>query len=94
MDTGGGPGYTVISVGERSNGGIREQSPEEQQAGIPANWLPYFAIDSADATVARTTELGGSVLLPAMDMPSGGRIAALADPQGAAFAVWAGPLDE
>lgn len=95
MDTGGGPAYTVVYVGERSNGGIREQSPEERVAGIPANWMPYFVVpDSVDETVARVSERGGGTLLPPMDMPQGGRIAAVHDPQRAAFALWEGPVDD
>jgi predicted enzyme related to lactoylglutathione lyase len=94
MDTGDGPAYNVIFVGERSNGGIREQSPDEKAGSMPSFWLPYFAVESSDGTADKAAELGGSVLLPPTDMPNGGRIAALADPQGAAFAIWAGPLDD
>jgi predicted enzyme related to lactoylglutathione lyase len=95
MDTGGGPAYTVVYVGERSNGGIREQSPEEREAGIPPNWLPYFVVpDSVDATVEQVGGLGGGTLLPPLDMPQGGRIAAVHDPQRAAFALWEGPVDD
>jgi predicted enzyme related to lactoylglutathione lyase len=95
MPTGDGPAYHVVYVGERSNGGIREQSPEERGAGIPPNWLPYFVVpDSVDATVAKVGELGGGTLLPPMDMPQGGRIAAVHDSQRAAFALWEGPVDD
>jgi predicted enzyme related to lactoylglutathione lyase len=95
MDTGGGPAYTIVRVGERSNGGIREQAPDEQSAGIPPNWMPYFVVlDSVDATVAKVGELGGGTLLPPMDMPQRGRIAAVHDPHRAAFALWEGPVDD
>ena len=95
MDTGGGPAYTVIYVGERSNGGIREQSPMEREHGVPPNWMPYFVVpDSVDATIAKVGELGGGTMLPPMDMPQGGRIAAVHDPQRAAFALWEGPVDD
>ena len=91
-----GPGgaYTVVKVGERSNGGIREQSPDERNAGIPPNWLPYFAVESADAAVAKAEELGAGVLMGPMDLPNQNRIAALHDPQGAAFAVAEGETDD
>jgi predicted enzyme related to lactoylglutathione lyase len=47
----GGPmRYVLIQNGERSNGGIRPLS--EMEAGIPPNWLPYFAVDTADDAVA------------------------------------------
>jgi predicted enzyme related to lactoylglutathione lyase len=91
MDTGDGPPYTIIRVGERSNGGIRPLSPEEQQAGIPPYWVPYFATESLDATFDRCSELGGDKVFGPMEMPAG-RIGALRDPQGATFAVWEGEL--
>ncbi|MDT3398612.1 VOC family protein [Streptomyces sp. B1866] len=50
-------------------------------------WLPYFEVADADAVVARAQELGGTVLAPAEDSEGIGRIAQLADPAGAAFAV-------
>jgi predicted enzyme related to lactoylglutathione lyase len=91
-----GPGsaYTIVKVGERSNGGIREQSSDERQAGIPPNWLPYIVVESADAATAKAGELGGGVLMGPVDMPNQMRIAALRDPQGAVFAIGEGPTDD
>ena len=40
-----------------------------------------------DAAIAQCTSLGGTVLMPPMEVPGVGRMAALADPQGAAFSV-------
>jgi uncharacterized protein len=94
MDTGDGPAYVIVSVHERSNGGIRELSAEERDQGVPPAWMPYFAVDSADAAVAQVVELGGRVLAGPIPVPSGGTIAAVTDPQGAAFGIWAGPLDD
>jgi predicted enzyme related to lactoylglutathione lyase len=88
----GGPmRYVLIRNGDRSNGGIRPQS--EMEAGIPPNWLPYFAAASADEMVTRAGELGGNVLLSPVTVPAG-RFAALADPQGAVFAVFEGDFDD
>ncbi|MFJ8545622.1 VOC family protein [Streptomyces sp. NPDC093586] len=52
-----------------------------------AHWLPYFAVADTDATVARAGELGGTVRMPATDVEGVGRLARLADPYGARFAV-------
>ncbi|AQS71837.1 VOC family protein [Streptomyces pactum] len=52
-----------------------------------AHWLPYFAVDDTDAVVARARELGGAVRMPATDIEGVGRLARLADPYGARFAV-------
>lgn len=53
----------------------------------PAHWLIYFATNDVDATVARTKELGGQVMVPGTDIPGMGRFAVLMDPQGAFFSV-------
>lgn len=55
--------------------------------GMPNHWNVYFQVDDVDAVVARAQELGGSVHGEAMDVPGVGRMAFLADPQGAAFNV-------
>jgi uncharacterized protein len=91
-----GPGgsYTVIGCGDRSNGGIRELSPQERDGGVPPNWLPYFVVESASGAVARAGQLGSTVLMGPTEMWDEGRIAALRDPQGAVFALWEGPLDD
>ena len=65
---------------------IRNFPPE-----VPANWATYFGVADADAAVARAEELGGSVVRPAWDTPYG-RMAVLADNQGAVFAVVAAVL--
>jgi len=43
-----------------------------------------FAVDDADATAAKATELGGKVIIAPFDAPWV-RMTVLADPQGAAF---------
>jgi predicted enzyme related to lactoylglutathione lyase len=50
--------------------------------GMPASWQVYIGCEDVDATLARTVELGGEVMLPAEDTPFG-RLAAIADPTGA-----------
>jgi uncharacterized protein len=83
--------YVMIRNGDRSNGGIRPLS--EMEAGIPPNWLAYFATDTVDDAVAKAGELGGRVLLPPVTVPAG-RFAPIADPQGAVFAVFEGDFDD
>lgn len=80
--------YRVLSTAEgdqedTSFGGIAEHVGE----GEEAHWTPYFAVADVDATVAKAGAAGGSVLMPAEDIPQVGRIAWLADPAGAAFAL-------
>ena len=52
--------------------------------GIPPHWSTVFACDDCDARTAKAVEAGGSVIQEPFDMPIG-RLAVLADPQGAVF---------
>jgi len=59
-----------------------DQFPPES----PPHWSITFAVDDADASAAKVTELGGKVLVPPFDAgPT--RVAAVSDPAGAAFTV-------
>jgi hypothetical protein len=93
MGTGDSREYNVVRVGERGNGGVRRLSPEEEQAGVAPHWVPYFAVKSLDEAIERCGELGGDKLAGPIEMPAG-RIAALRDPQGAAFSIWEGELED
>jgi hypothetical protein len=74
--------YTELKLnGESIGGAMNPPMP-----GIPPVWTIYFTVDDTDATVAKATALGGSVIAPPMDIPPG-RFAVLADPQGAMFNV-------
>jgi uncharacterized protein len=84
VDMGGeGPPYTMWTLGE---GGVGGAMPPPME-GMPAFWGVYFSVADCDATVAKAKELGASVLAEPMDIPDTGRMAALMDPQGAAFSV-------
>lgn len=64
------------------------------QPGMPANWLPYIAVDDADACIGQVAAFGGKVLVPAKDIPGVGRFAVFSDPVGAVAAIFrAQPMD-
>ncbi|WP_374405989.1 VOC family protein [Pelagerythrobacter sp.] len=54
-------------------------------ASNPAGWLGYIHTPDVDAAAARIIDAGGAVHVPAADMPGVGRMAMVADPQGAVF---------
>jgi predicted enzyme related to lactoylglutathione lyase len=56
----------------------------DDQPDVPAHWTVTFAVDDADATAARATELGGKVVVPPFDAPWV-RMTVIADAQGASF---------
>lgn len=89
MDVEGSPPYTCLVVDGRQVGGAMALG--EEMEGVPPHWNVYFNVESVDDTIARATELGGTVLAPAFDVPTVGRLAVLADPQGAMFCLMQNP---
>ena len=53
-----------------------------------ASWNTYVWVDSAEDTAAKVLAAGGRLLMEPMDVADAGRMAAFADPEGAAFLVW------
>ncbi len=84
------PPYLVISTAAgTSNGGIRPPAPP----GTPPFWLVYFASEDLEASLAKVAELGGHVLVGETDIGIA-KIAVAADPQGGAFALYSGQLED
>ncbi len=70
-----------------ADAGMMQMPPE---AGAPSHWLHYVQVDDVDQKTAQAQALGGSVHCAPVDLPGIGRFAVLADPQGAAFAIFQG----
>ncbi|MGC9379030.1 VOC family protein [Streptomyces sp. MH13] len=50
------------------------------------HWMTYFEVDDAEESLERLTDLGGHAVKPVQDTPHG-RVAMVADPEGARFAL-------
>ena len=83
--SGSGFEYATIEVDGNTVGGIGSM-PAGAPAQAPSFWSVYFAVTDADETVTAAIGLGATVMHEAMDSPYG-RMAALMDPQGAAFSI-------
>jgi uncharacterized protein len=78
-----GMDYTVFNLGDKMIAGMMK--PTAGQAGMPPQWVTYFTVDDADETAKNAAELGGTVFVPPMDIPTVGRFCALMSPQGVMF---------
>lgn len=58
------------------------------EAAPMATWNTYIWTDSADETAARALKAGGKVIMEPFDVMQAGRMAVIADPEGATFCVW------
>jgi uncharacterized protein len=78
--------YWHIKNGEEFIGGIPPAT--YHGPGAPPHWLAYFLVSDCDTSAAKAKELGGNLYLPPITVEDVGRMAVLADPQGAVFALF------
>lgn len=81
----GQPRYATNGADREAQCGLCEANsflPDE----VPSYWRMYLQVDDVDAALEKITALGGNVLDGPMDSPFG-RLATVADPQGAMFQV-------
>ncbi|MEV4557584.1 VOC family protein [Kitasatospora sp. NPDC049285] len=80
--------YTVLRTAEGADefaasfGGVAGVHPR-----VNVGWLVHFAVADALLTTDQVRQSGGSVVVPPEQVPTVGRIAVLADPFGAQFAI-------
>lgn len=77
--------YVTHGTGQNTAAGLCEAinfMPE----GTPSFWRVYFGTDDLEKTLNTLQKLGGTVQHPATDTPFG-RLATVADPQGASFQI-------
>ena len=80
---------TLLINGQQVVGGIGA-FPAGQDAAHPASWSVYFGAADTDKSVDTATGNGGRVIRPATDSPYG-RMAVVADPEGAVFSLISTP---
>ena len=81
-------GYRMINRSDgRAAGGVLPLTDEMQQHGARPTWLGYICVEDVDRSISAIEQAGGRALMPAFDIPGIGRIAMVADPQGAPFYV-------
>jgi uncharacterized protein len=77
--------YTTLQVGDSSVAGVTK-IPDDAQ-GMPPTWGCYVTVKDVDAACARVKQLGGSVVMPAFEVPTVGKMAVIKDPQGALLSI-------
>jgi uncharacterized protein len=80
--------YTIFKIDGRDAAAGYTLRKDQREHGVPVHWILYIATDNADQTVAKATQAGGNVLMPAFDVMDLGRMGVLQDSTGAAFCVW------
>lgn len=83
-----GPPYTLFKLGSMRVAGMSALPPDMQKAGMPPVWNSYIRVTNADDVAAKVVALGGKVRMPVMQVMNEGRMAFLADREGASFGIW------
>lgn len=79
--------YDIITAPDGNSVGGMMAPPE---GGPPPAWFGYIGVDDVDACAADVTAKGGSVHMPPTTIEGVGRLAMVADPQGAMFYIMRG----
>lgn len=96
VEDSGQPGmdYRLSYAGETAIGGMMKMPEQALEAGAKPVWLGYVGVDDVDQTVSEILAAGGSVQMPAFDVPEVGRMAMVTDPDGIPFYVMRGATDD
>lgn len=83
-----GMDYWMFNAGETPVAGVTDLPADARAMGTPPSWVGYVAVDDVDATTAKVTASGGKIYVSPRDIPNVGRFAIVADPGGAALALF------
>jgi len=86
--------YTMISSGGQSHGGFGKA----MEGAPPPHWLSHVRVENVDETIEKAKSAGGKLAAGPFEMGEVGRIAIIADPQGAFISAYQpegeGPVPE
>ena len=69
-------------------GGMFQMNAEMYGGNVPPpHFMNYVAADNVDDSASKAFDLGGTIVVPPMDIPNVGRFAVIQDPTGATFSI-------
>ncbi|MEE9414045.1 MAG: VOC family protein [Acidimicrobiales bacterium] len=83
-----GSSYFMAQLGGKAVAGMMQQPAEQTEMGIPSMWNTYVTVADIDATLAKVNSVGGSVMMPKMQVMESGQMAVVVDPTGAVICLW------
>jgi predicted enzyme related to lactoylglutathione lyase len=77
-------GYTIISVGEGTGGGMMKNPVPN----APSHWLPYVLVEDLAVSTKKAVALGATIAKDVTEIPDMGSFSIILDPTGAALGLW------
>jgi predicted enzyme related to lactoylglutathione lyase len=79
--------YTLFTKDGKVVAGLGPMPPGSA-TGMPPTWASYINVDDVDEITASAEDNGATVIFGPMDVMSAGRMAVIADPEGAVVSFW------
>ncbi len=80
--------YIMWAGNQGPLGGVMDLPKQAAEMGAPPHWMGHVQVENVDTTVALAKQLGGQVHHGPEDIPTVGRFAVIADPQGAFLSIF------
>jgi hypothetical protein len=80
--------FTRLRCGDRDTGTLYQLSANQLAANAQSHWTPYIAVADLDATLRRTVQAGGRVLVPPVAIEGMTVVALIEDAVGARVGLW------
>jgi hypothetical protein len=87
LPAGEGAVYTMLQLRGLDVAAIYELGENDPSRSF-SGWASYVSVASADESAKKAVELGGKIVSGPFDVMDAGRMAMVADPEGAMFALW------
>ena len=78
--------YTMLTAKDSPQAGVVNPKMD----GVPPHWASYVSVSDVDGAAKKASKHGGKVIVEPFDIPSVGRAALVADPEGATFFLFKG----
>jgi len=85
---GEGGEYTMWVGSQGPLGGVMPLGGEAAATGMQPRWMTHVQVEDVDATAALAQKRGGKIWKEPTDIPTVGRFAVIADPQGASLSIF------
>ena len=83
-----GGAYVMLQKDGKSVCALFQMPPDIMEMMPHPHWRTYISVENADEAAKKVAELGGNVLMEAMDVFDAGRMAMIQDSTGAAVGLW------
>ncbi|MCY4447957.1 MAG: VOC family protein [Chloroflexi bacterium] len=80
--------YTLFSRNGKNIAGLSPMMPDMLEQGVPPHWNSYVAVVNVEEAAAKAARLGGTMIMPPMDVMEFGRMTSIIDPTGAVLNLW------